>query len=72
MIARVVYYIRSKSLGLFMGEFLGMGFFECHKEDGTLSPQEEPIQFTSEEEAQAYLDGWIGGKADCFVEEGIG
>jgi len=49
-----------------------LGFFECHIEDGTLSPEEAPAQFLIEEEAQEYLDNWVGGQGDCFVEEGIG
>lgn len=72
MFARIVYYIRSDSLGLFVGQFMGLGFFECHTVDGTCCPEEEPIQFESEEIAQAYLDSWSGGVGDCFVEEGIG
>lgn len=73
MFARIVYYIRSESLGRFVGECMGLGFFECHIEDGTLDPEKEtPIQFLTEEEAQKYLDSWVGGVGDCFVEEGIG
>ncbi len=72
MIAKVVYYIRSESLGLFMGECLGFGFFEYHKQDGTLPPDLQPVQFEDEEVAQAYLDSWAEGPGDCFVEEGIG
>lgn len=71
MIARIVYYIRSKSLGRFIGECLGMGFFETHM-GNDCSPEEEPVQFETEEIAQAYLNSWTGGQADCFVEEGIG
>lgn len=72
MFARIVFYIRSESSGRFVGHCMGLGFFECHIEDGTVSPEEEPIPFGTEEEAQMYLDSWIGGVADCFVEEGIG
>jgi len=73
MFARIVYYIHSESLGLFVGQCMGLGFFECHIEDGTLDPEAEaPIQFESEEIAQAYLDSWSGGAGDCFVEKGIG
>lgn len=72
MFARIVYYIRSESLGLFVGQCMGMGFFECHIEDGTVAPEEAPIQFETEETAQVYLESWSGGIGDCFVEEGIG
>lgn len=71
MIARTAWYIRSESQGLFVGECLGLGFFEAHIKDGTLSPNEKPLSFDSKEEAEAYLNSWVGGKADCFVEEGI-
>jgi len=72
MVATIVYYIRSKSLGLFVGECLGLGFYEAHIKDGTLSKEEKPIEFATREEAEAYLNSWTGGRADCFVEEGIG
>lgn len=72
MFARIVYYIRSESLGLFVGQCMGLGFFECHIEDEIVAPDEVPIKFVSKEEAQAYLDSWSGGIGDCFVEEGIG
>lgn len=73
MFARIVYYIRSETLGLFVGEMMGLGFFTCHVESGLLTGEDYmPIQFFTEEEAQTYLDLWIGGKGDCFVEEGIG
>jgi len=72
MFARIVYYIRSTPMGRFVGECMGLAFFECHIEDGTLSPKEEPVQFESEEQAQVFLDSWTGGAGDCFVEEGIG
>jgi hypothetical protein len=60
-------YIRSKSNGRFIGEFLGLGFFESSIEDGDCSPNEEPIEFPSVEEAQTFLDSWSGGPSDCFV-----
>ena len=72
MFARIVYYIRSETLGLFMGEYTGFAFFESYKEDGLLFEDAEPAQFETEEEAQEYLNSWIGGAGDCFVEEGIG
>lgn len=73
MFARIVYYIRSETLGLFVGEAMGLGFFECHIADGSLTSEDAvPIQFLTEEEAQGYLDSWSGGQGDCFVEEGIG
>ena len=61
------FYIKSKSLGYFIGECLGLGFFESHITDGTLSPREQPAVFNSREEAQNYLDSWQGGQVDCFV-----
>lgn len=61
-------YIRSKELGRFIGAFIGLGLFEFHIQDGQCSPEERPIEFESEVEAQRYLDSWTGGKADCYVE----
>lgn len=62
-------YIRSKSGGRFIGEFLGLGMFEVTIEAGDCSPNEKTIEFASREEAQAYLDSWVGGPADCVVVE---
>ena len=57
----------SASLGKYIGECMGFGFFEAHIKDGTLDHREKPAEFTSEEDAQEYLDSWIGGPADCKV-----
>jgi hypothetical protein len=62
------FYIKSDSLGLFVGHFLGFGFFTCHIADGTLDPKERPIKFTSRKEAENYLASWVG-KSDCYVVE---
>lgn len=61
-------YIRSRSEGLFVGEFLGLGFFESSKGED-ISDKEEPIEFESRDEAQGFLDSWQGGPSDCFVSE---
>ena len=61
------WYIKSKSCGYFVGHCLGLAFFESSIECGDLDPREEPVEFDSQEEAQAYLDSWEGGTADCFV-----
>lgn len=58
------FFIQDKELGLFVGECMGLGFYEAHIKDGTLSPNEKPVPFESREEAQAYLDSWIGGVPD--------
>jgi hypothetical protein len=60
-------YIRSKRDGRFIGEFLGLGFFESSIEDGDCSHNEEPVKFKSIDEAQSFLDSWKGGQSDCFV-----
>lgn len=62
------FYIRSKQDGRFVGECLGLGFFESSM-GNDCSDKEEPIKFPSEKEAQDYLDSWIGGPSDCFVSE---
>jgi hypothetical protein len=62
-------------MGLFIGQLDGYGFFEYHLRDGTIIPGEypiQPIQFYTEEEAEAYLSRWRSGRGDCFIEEGIG
>jgi hypothetical protein len=63
------WYIKSAQLGYYVGHCLGFGFFESHITDGTLSPKEQPVEFESREEAQAFLDSWTGGSADCFVTD---
>lgn len=55
------YFIKDKELGLFVGECMGLGFFEAHIKDGTLSPEEKPIPFDTEQQAQDFLDSWSGG-----------
>jgi hypothetical protein len=55
------YYIKSEESGLFVGECLGFGFYEANIEDGDCSPEEEPVPFSSREEAQRYMDSWVGG-----------
>jgi hypothetical protein len=60
------WYIKSPSEGYFIGECLGLGFFENSRGIDT-SPHERPVEFESQEKAQAYLDSWVGGSADCFV-----
>jgi len=62
------WFIKSAEEGRFVGEFLGLGFFETDRGEDC-SPEEEPIQFSSQEEAQTYLDSWNGGKQDCIVVE---
>ena len=61
-------YIRSRSEGRFVGEFLGLGFFESSRGED-ISEKEEPIEFESRDEAQKFLDSWGGGPSDCFVSE---
>lgn len=61
------WYIKSKSEGYFIGECLGLGFFQAHIWDGTCSSKEKPSEFLSREEAEDYLNSWTGGTADCFV-----
>jgi hypothetical protein len=62
-------YIKSPTLGRFIGEFIGLGMFEASIEAGDCSPDEKPIEFPSVTEAQTYLDSWVGGPADCVVVE---
>jgi len=64
-----IYYIKSKSLGYFIGSFLGLGFFESHIENGECDSRERPIEFLSKNEAEDYLNSWIGGTIDCFVTQ---
>jgi len=61
------WYIRSKRDGYFVGECLGLGFFEVSIWDGTLNPEEEIAEFLTRREAMDYLSSWIGGMSDCFV-----
>ena len=61
------WYIKSPDMGYFVGEFLGLGFFESHIEAGDCSEEEHPIEFESQENAQTFLDSWTGGTAGCFV-----
>ena len=63
------FYIKSERDGLFIGDFLGLGFFGASIDDGTCSEKEEPIEFTTQCEAQTYLDSWVGGPSDCEVVE---
>lgn len=58
------YYIKDAELGLFVGECLGLGFYEIHIKDGTLSPLEKPIPFDSEKQAWDFLKTWSGGIPD--------
>ena len=60
-------WIKSREHGYYVGSCLGLGFFQSHIEDGTLSPDERPIEFDSVDEAQRYLDSWVGGSGDCYV-----
>jgi hypothetical protein len=60
------WYIKSPTEGYFIGECLGLGFFENDRGIDT-SPAERPIEFESQYEAQVYLNSWVGGCADCFV-----
>jgi hypothetical protein len=53
------YYIKSEEFGLFVGECLGFGFYEANIEDGDCSPEEEPVSFSSREEAQRYMNSWV-------------
>jgi len=55
--------------GLFIGEFMGLGFFESSIKNGECSPEEESIRFDSEIEAQTFLHSWKGGPAGCTVIE---
>jgi len=54
-----------KTSGLFVGEILGLGFFEKSPE----GQGETPVEFESQQEAQSYLDSWVGGPSDCSVVE---
>lgn len=60
------WFIKSKELGRFVGEFLGLGFFELDR-GFDCSLEEQPIQFSSREEAEKYLNSWEGGRQDCSV-----
>ncbi len=62
------WFIRSKEEGRFIGEFLGLGFFETDQ-GGDCSLEEKPIQFSSQDEAEKFLDSWEGGRSDCTVVE---
>lgn len=55
------FYIKDKEFGLFIGEFMGLGFYESSIETGECSPLEKPIPFDTKEEAQKFLDSWSGG-----------
>ena len=61
------WYIKSPEWEYFVGSFLGLGFFEIHIDDGDCSEEERPIEFESQEEAQTFLNSWVGGTAGCFV-----
>jgi hypothetical protein len=61
------YFIEDEELGLFIGECMGLGFFEYHIKDGTLSPDELPAEFESKTEALEYLESWTGDKSRCKV-----
>jgi hypothetical protein len=54
--------------GLFIGECLGLGFFECSK-GVDCSPYEKPVAFNTKDEAQKFLDSWSGGHAGCTIIE---
>ena len=56
-------YIRSKSEGRYVGDLMGLGFFETTMEDD----EAKPAEFESVEQAQKFLDSWVGGPTDCFV-----
>lgn len=61
------YYIKGRDdEGLFVGECLGLGFFQidCGVD---CSPDEKPVEFSSRKEAEEYLNSWVGGKSDCSV-----
>lgn len=55
------YYIKSETLGKFVGEFLGMGFYEAHIKSGDCDPEELPTPFYTDEEAKTYMKGWVHG-----------
>ena len=67
------FYIKDPELGLFVGECLGLGFYEAHKGED-ISNEEQPIPFNSKEEAQKYLDSWSGGipkRTEIIFKESI-
>lgn len=55
------YFIQDEKLGLFVGEFLGLGFYQWHIQDGQCSDKEKPIPFNTEKEALDFLYSWAGG-----------
>lgn len=67
--ATTKFYIKADDLGYFVGECLGLGFFESHIDDGTLDPCERPCEFDSREDAQQFLDRWVGGGGGCYVTD---
>ena len=60
-----MFYIKSEREGLFLGEFLGLGYFEA----GSVSKNDKPMKFSTKKEAQHYLDTWLCGILDCEVVE---
>jgi len=55
------FYIKDPEMGKFIGECMGLGFYEASIEAGDCSSEEKPIPFETEEEAQTYLNSWSGG-----------
>lgn len=60
-------WINHPEWGYFVGEFLGLGFYESHIKAGDCSPEERPIEFKNIEEAQRYLDLWANGACGSYV-----
>jgi len=62
-------YINSLSRGLFIGHFMGVGFFISHILEGRLPLHcARPVKFDSVEIALGFLNEWPEGGEDCEIK----
>jgi len=60
-------YLYHPEEGYFVGECLGLLFFESSIASGTLSPEEQPIEFECVQDAIDYVRSLIASDGKAFV-----
>lgn len=60
-------YIYHPDEGYFVGECLGLVFYQSSIKDGTLSPVERPIEFNDVDGAKDYMASWIASDGKAYI-----